>query len=142
MDRQQLEKQHPIYGMPILLKDNINTQDMPTTAGAAFLQDHTPENDAFVVSQLQSKGALILGKVNLSEWAYYFCDGCPLGCSKNILRRRLRGFGSGVAAAVNYQLLLLAQPQTNKSSMKKDWSISWWSIPVDNAILSMRWNAL
>lgn len=112
-DRQQLEKQHPIYGMPILLKDNINTQDMPTTAGAAFLQDHTPENDAFVVSQLQSKGALILGKVNLSEWAYYFCDGCPLGYSAvggqtlNPYGRRLfetggSSSGSGVAAAVNY----------------------------------------
>ena len=111
-DRQQLEKQHPIYGMPILLKDNINTQDMPTTAGAAFLQDHTPENDAFVVSQLQSKGALILGKVNLSEWAYYFCDGCPLGYSAvggqtlNPYGRRLfetggSSSGSGVAAAVN-----------------------------------------
>ena len=52
MDRQQQKKQHPIYGMPILLKDNINTQDMPTTAGAALLQTHFPENDAFVVSQL------------------------------------------------------------------------------------------
>ena len=112
-DRQQLEKQHPIYGMPILLKDNINTQDMPTTAGAAFLQDHTPENDAFVVSQLQSKGALILGKVNLSEWAYYFCDGCPLGYSAvggqtlNPYGRRLfetggSSSGSGVAVAANY----------------------------------------
>ena len=67
--------------MPILLKDNINTQDMPTTAGAAYLQDHTTDNDAFVVSQLKAKGALIMGKVNLSEWAYYFCDGCPLGYS-------------------------------------------------------------
>ena len=75
-DRQQQKNQHPIYGMPILLKDNINTQEMPTTAGAAYLQDHTTEKDAFVVSQLKAKGALILGKVNLSEWAYYFCDGC------------------------------------------------------------------
>ena len=112
-DRQQQKNQHPIYGMPILLKDNINTQDMPTTAGAAYLQDHTTENDAFVVSQLKAKGALILGKVNLSEWAYYFCDGCPLGYSAvggqtlNPYGRRLfetggSSSGSGVAVAANY----------------------------------------
>jgi amidase len=112
-DRQQQKNQHPIYGMPILLKDNINTQDMPTTAGAAYLQDHTTENDAFVVSQLKAKGALILGKVNLSEWAYYFCDGCPLGYSAvggqtlNPYGRKLfetggSSSGSGVAVAANY----------------------------------------
>ncbi|GIR17877.1 MAG: hypothetical protein CM15mP32_0640 [Flavobacteriaceae bacterium] len=39
-DRQKNTQHHPIFGMPILLKDNINTQDMPTTAGAAFLQSH------------------------------------------------------------------------------------------------------
>ena len=112
-DRQQQKNQHPIYGMPILLKDNINTQDMPTTAGAAYLQDHITENDAFVVSQLKAKGALILGKVNLSEWAYYFCDGCPLGYSAvggqtlNPYGRKLfetggSSSGSGVAVAANY----------------------------------------
>ena len=112
-DRQQQKNQHPIYGMPILLKDNINTQEMPTTAGAAYLQDHTTEKDAFVVSQLKAKGALILGKVNLSEWAYYFCDGCPLGYSAvggqtlNPYGRRLfetggSSSGSGVAVAANY----------------------------------------
>ena len=112
-DRQQQKNQHPIYGMPILLKDNINTQEMPTTAGAAYLQDHTTEEDAFVVSQLKAKGALILGKVNLSEWAYYFCDGCPLGYSAvggqtlNPYGRRLfetggSSSGSGVAVAANY----------------------------------------
>jgi len=112
-DRQHQKNQHPIYGMPILLKDNINTQDMPTTAGAAYLQDHTTDNDAFVVSQLKAKGALIMGKVNLSEWAYYFCDGCPLGYSAvggqtlNPYGRRLfetggSSSGSGVAVAANY----------------------------------------
>ena len=112
-DRQQQKNQHPIYGMPILLKDNINTQEMPTTAGAAYLQDHTTDKDAFVVSQLKAKGALILGKVNLSEWAYYFCDGCPLGYSAvggqtlNPYGRRLfetggSSSGSGVAVAANY----------------------------------------
>jgi amidase len=70
-----------VYGMPILLKDNINTNNMPTTAGAVALKDNQTKNDAFVVEKLKESGALILGKVNLSEWAYFFCSGCPLGYS-------------------------------------------------------------
>src|SRR5690606_31179359 len=58
-----------IYGMPILLKDNIDVAGMPTTAGAAVLQENISE-DAFIVKQLKKNGALILGKANLSEWAY------------------------------------------------------------------------
>jgi len=79
-DEAKGSRRHPIFGMPILLKDNINTTRMPTTAGAAILKDNRPE-DAFIVKQLKSKGAIILGKANLSEWAYYFCNGCPLGYS-------------------------------------------------------------
>ena len=70
-----------VYGMPILLKDNINTNNMPTTAGAVALKDNQTKNDAFIVEKLKENGALILGKVNLSEWAYFFCTGCPLGYS-------------------------------------------------------------
>ena len=53
-DRQLEEAAHPIYGMPILLKDNINTANMPTTAGAALLADHTPPANAFIVDQLSA----------------------------------------------------------------------------------------
>ena len=63
---------HPIFGMPILLKDNINSSDMPTTAGAEVLKDNMTD-DAFIVQQLKKQGAIILGKTNLSEWAYFFC---------------------------------------------------------------------
>jgi len=73
--------QHPLYGIPILLKDNINATPMATTAGAAAFQNNYPQEDAFLVKRLREKGGLILGKVNLSEWAYYFCSGCPLGYS-------------------------------------------------------------
>lgn len=71
---------HALFGMPILLKDNIDAAGMPTTAGALALKDNTTE-DAFIVSQLKDKGALILGKANLSEWAYFFCGDCPSGYS-------------------------------------------------------------
>ena len=117
-DRQAAADMHPIYGMPILLKDNINTANMPTTAGAAILANHIPDEDAFVVKQLKNKGALILGKVNLSEWAYYFCDGCPVGYSAvggqtlNPYGRRIfetggSSSGSAVAVAANYAVAAL-----------------------------------
>lgn len=105
-------KSHPIYGMPILLKDNINTNGMPTTAGAVALKDNNT-GDAFIVNQLKAKGAIILGKANLSEWAYFLCDGCPSGYSAlggqtlNPYGRTLfdtggSSSGSGVSVAANY----------------------------------------
>jgi len=103
---------HPIYGMPILLKDNINAQYMSTTAGAVALQGNATA-DAFIVEQLKTKGALILGKANLSEWAYFFCGECPSGYSAiggqtlNPYGRRTidtggSSSGSGVAVAANF----------------------------------------
>lgn len=74
------EIHHPIYGMPILLKDNIGTSEMKTTAGAIVLKENQTD-DAFIVERLKSKGALILGKVNLSEWANFICSVCPNGQS-------------------------------------------------------------
>ncbi|MDP3656337.1 MAG: amidase [Brevundimonas sp.] len=58
-----------ISGMPILLKDNIETADMPTTAGSLALVDNAPGRDAPLVTRLREAGAVILGKTNLSEWA-------------------------------------------------------------------------
>ena len=87
--------EYAIYGMPILLKDNINTRDMPTTAGAIALAENKNTADAFIVEKLREKGALILGKVNLSEWAYFFCSGCPLGYSA-IGGQTLNPYGRGI----------------------------------------------
>ena len=78
LDKLTSGDRHPIFGMPVLLKDNIGTAGMNTTAGAIALKDNETQ-DAFIVEQLKKNKALILGKVNLSEWAYYMCNGCPLG---------------------------------------------------------------
>lgn len=105
---------HPIFGMPILLKDNINASGMPTTAGAVALQDNNAE-DAFITQRLKSNGALILGKANLSEWAYFFCGDCPSGYSAiggqtlNPYGRRTMdtggsSSGSGVSIAANFSV--------------------------------------
>ena len=112
LDATAHNKTHPIFGMPILLKDNINAKDMVTTAGAlAMLNNYT--EDSFLVKQLKSKGALILGKANLSEWAYYFCGDCPSGYSavggqtlnpygRRILDTGGSSSGSGVSVAANF----------------------------------------
>lgn len=59
----------PLHQFPVLLKDNIETRDMPTTAGSLALIDNAPGRDAPLVSRLRAAGAVILGKTNLSEWA-------------------------------------------------------------------------
>ena len=59
----------PLHGIPILVKDNINTADMATTAGSLALQGFTPAGDAFQVRKLREAGAIIIGKTNLCEFA-------------------------------------------------------------------------
>lgn len=103
---------HLIYGIPILLKDNINATGMPTTAGSVALKDNRT-SDAFVVQQIKKQGGLILGKANLSEWAYFFCGNCPSGYSAiggqtlNPYGRKIfdtggSSAGSAVAVAANF----------------------------------------
>lgn len=106
-----------IYGIPILLKDNIGYDKLPTTAGAYSLRKNLTEN-AFIVSRLKDEGAIILGKTNLSEWANYFCLGCPNGYSalggqtlnpygRKILDTGGSSSGSGVATASNLSSISL-----------------------------------
>jgi amidase len=59
----------PLHGIPIVLKDNYDTFDLPTTAGSQLLQGSIPPDDAFVVKKLRAAGAIILAKVNLGEFA-------------------------------------------------------------------------
>jgi amidase len=71
----------PLHGIPVLLKDNIGTNDMPTTAGSIALAGSIPKNDAFLTSQLRAAGAIILGKANLSEFANWVDLSMPSGYS-------------------------------------------------------------
>ncbi|MGA1072353.1 MAG: amidase family protein [Pseudohongiellaceae bacterium] len=103
-----------LFGLPILLKDNIGFEGLPTTAGAAALAENYAR-DAFVTQRLKANGVVILGKANLSEWAYFFCTGCPSGYSAlggqtlnpyGRLKFNTGGSsaGSGAAIAGNYAL--------------------------------------
>lgn len=64
-------KRGPLHGVPMVLKDNIDTHDMPTTAGARPMEGSIPPDDAFITAKLREAGAVILGKANLSEWANF-----------------------------------------------------------------------
>jgi len=111
-DMKKSDNDHPLYGMPILLKDNINMEGLPTTAGAnALINNRT--KDAFIVERIKEKGGIILGKVNLSEWANYLCLNCPNGYSAvggqtlNPYGRKIfdtggSSSGSGTSMAANY----------------------------------------
>jgi amidase len=80
-DRIRGQSRGPLFGIPVLLKDNINTRDMPTTAGSVALEGSVPPNDAFITERLHEAGAIILGKATLTEFANFIAIGMPAGYS-------------------------------------------------------------
>ena len=118
LDRERAEGRvrGPLHGIPVLVKDNLDTADrMATTAGSKALEGTIALEDAFVVSRLRDAGAVILGKANLSEWANFRSERSSSGWSavggqtRNpyALDRNPCGSssGSGVAAAANLAAL-------------------------------------
>lgn len=107
----------PLHGIPILVKDNIDTGDkMMTTAGSLALEGHRAAKDAFVMSQLREAGAVLLGKTNLSEWANFRSTRSSSGWSSRggqtrnptVLDRSPCGSSSGSGAAVAANLCVVA----------------------------------
>ncbi|MFE1904010.1 amidase [Streptomyces gardneri] len=106
----------PLDGIPVLLKDNVNTRDMPTTAGSLALAGGPPEKDAELVGRLRAAGAVILGKANMSEWANFRAARPTSGWSAvggqthnpYVLDRNPCGSSSGSAAAVAASLAQVA----------------------------------
>lgn len=70
LERQTTGPRSPLHGIPVILKDNYDTFDMPTTAGTLALQEFTPTTEAFQAQKLREAGAIILAKANLSEFAF------------------------------------------------------------------------
>jgi amidase len=111
------KKRGPLFGVPVMLKDNIDTHDkMPNTAGSRALKDYHPMKDSPVARKLREAGAVIIGKTNLSEWANFRASASSSGWSgiggqtKNpyVLDRNPCGSSSGSAAAVSANLCMLA----------------------------------
>ena len=99
----------PLHGIPIVVKDNIDTADrMTTTAGSLALEGWRPPADAFLVARLRDAGAIVLGKANLSEWANFRSTRSTSGWSARgglcrnpyALDRNTSGSSSGTAVAV------------------------------------------
>ncbi|MBA4700049.1 MAG: amidase [Ruminococcus sp.] len=106
-----------LYGIPILLKDNINTADnLHTSAGSLALADSSPVTDAEIVKILRKKGAVILGKTNMTEFANYMTKGMPNGYSSKggivnspyVLGETPAGSSTGSGAAVAANLCTAA----------------------------------
>lgn len=106
----------PLDGIPVLVKDNVNTRDMPTTAGSLALAGSPPGTDATLVTRLRKAGAVILGKTNLSEWANFRSAKPTSGWSAvggqtnnpYVLDRNPCGSSSGSAAALAASLSQVA----------------------------------
>jgi amidase len=104
----------PLHGIPVLIKDNLDTADkMKTTAGSLALADApAPKQDSFVARQLREAGAIILGKTNLSEWANFRSSSSSSGWSGRggqthnpyILQRNPCGSSSGTGASISANL--------------------------------------
>jgi Asp-tRNA(Asn)/Glu-tRNA(Gln) amidotransferase A subunit family amidase len=106
-ERRHGRSRGPLHGIPILLKDNFDTKDMPTTGGCLALSGVVPRTDAFQVRRLRDAGAVILGKVNLHELALGLTTVSSLGgqtLDPYDLRRAPGGSsgGSAVAATMNF----------------------------------------
>ena len=110
------QRMHAIAGIPVLIKDNIDTRELPTTAGSLALADNYTGRDAAIVTNLRNNGAIILGKTNLSEWANFRSERSSSGWSavggqtRNPydLSRSPCGSSSGSAVAVAVRLAPLA----------------------------------
>jgi amidase len=107
----------PMHGIPVLIKDNIDTGDQQmTTAGALALEGHKAAKDAFIVAQLRKAGAVILGKTNLSEWANFRSTRSSSGWSSRggqtrnpyVLDRNPSGSSSGSGSATSANLCAVA----------------------------------
>ena len=114
--RKNRMRKGPLFGIPVLLKDNIETSELPTTAGAMALVDNDTKRDAPIVARLKAAGAIVLGKTNLSEWANFRSESSISGWSAvggltrnpHMLSRSACGSSSGSGAAMALRLASLA----------------------------------
>jgi amidase len=108
LDRERKAKgrRSPLHGIPVVLKDNIDTRDLPTTAGSFVLAGSHPPDDAFIVKRFREAGAIVLAKLNMSEFASGGAMSSLGGASLNphSLDRTPSGSsgGTGVAVAAGY----------------------------------------
>jgi amidase len=118
-ERQRRGPRSPLHGIPVLLKDNVDTFDMPTSNGSVILKNSIPSNDAFIADALRRKGALILGKASMGEFAggsYNTIDGQVT--NPYHLKRNTGGSSAGPGAALAANLAVLAIGTDTSTSVR------------------------
>lgn len=103
VERRERGPRSRLHGIPVVLKDNVDTADMPTTAGSILLQGSMPPDDAFLVQKLRAAGAIILAKLTMSEFASGVTMSSVHGAlikNPHDLRRTPSGSSGGTGAAI------------------------------------------
>jgi amidase len=117
----------PLHGIPVIIRDNLSTLDLPTTAGAAALRGHEPLRDAFVVQRLREAGAVILAKANMSELTLplgRFSYSSAAGQSRNPYNLRRAPSSAADAAALAANLGMLAVGTDTAGSLRGPAAVS------------------
>lgn len=119
-ERQVSGPRSPLHGIPVVLKDNFNTSDLPTTGGSVLLKDVYPAREAFVVERLRAAGAIILGKTNLTDMVQGALESSLGGRTLNPwdLTRTPGESSSGTGAALAANLTLLGTGSDNGQSVR------------------------
>ena len=122
-ERQKKGPRSLLHGIPVIIKDNYDTADMPTTAGSVLLKNSRPPDDAFIVKKLRDAGAVIIGKANMSEFALSFdrlSHSSLGGLTRNPynLKRNVAGSSSGSAAAVAANFAVFATGSDTAGSIR------------------------
>ena len=118
-ERRRRGPRSPLHGIPVLLKDNVDTFDMPTSNGSVILKDSIPYRDGFIADALRRKGALILGKASMGEFAggsYNTIDGQVT--NPYHLKRNTGGSSAGSGAAMAANLAVLAIGTDTSTSVR------------------------
>ena len=122
----------PLHGIPVIVKDQADAKDMPTTLGSLLLKDYFPEKDAFAVEQLREAGAIILGKSTLGEWGGGDTYGSLFGITRNpyALERTVGGSSGGTGGSISANFATVGVGQEGFASIRRP---STW-----NALVGMR----
>jgi amidase len=124
-ERQRSGPRSPLHGIPVLLKDNVDTFDLPTSNGSVILKDSVPPDDAFIAAALRRQGALILGKAAMGEFAggsYNTIDGQVT--NPYHLKRNTGGSsaGPGAALAANFAVLAIGTDTSTSVRGPASWT--------------------
>ena len=111
----------PLHGIPVLIKDQIDVDGLPTTLGSVLFKDYEPGREGFVIKKLRDAGAIFLGKVTLGELGGGDTHGSLFGSTRNVydLERTAGGSSGGSGASVSANFCTLALGQEGFSSIRR-----------------------